>query len=113
MPTNGEMYDAAIELQQKGNLAEAVGKLQELVAQDDSYALAHAALSVFYLKMSRNDEAVEQAQKVCTLEPDDPFSYIALSLVCQKAGRLPEAEEAMVQARRAQYSEARSSRPEA
>ena len=83
----------------------------ELVAQEETYALAHAALSVFYLKMERLDEAVEHAQRVCELEPDDPFSYIALSLVCQKAGRLPDAEQALVRARQVQYMAARESRP--
>ena len=112
MPTNVEMYDAAIELQQKGALEEAVGKLRELLAQDGNYALAHAALSVFCLKQNNPDEAVEHAQKVCQLEADDPFSFIALSLICQKAGRLAEAEQAMVQARQVQYMEARKSRPE-
>lgn len=112
MPTNVEMYDAAIELQQKGALEQAVGKLRELLAQDENYALAHAALSVFCLKQNKPDEAVEHAQKVCQLEADDPFSFIALSLICQKAGRLPEAEQAMVQARQVQYMEARKSRPD-
>lgn len=112
MPTNVEMYDAAIELQQKGSLDEAVGKLRELVAQDGTYALAHAALSVFCLRQDKLEEAVEHAQKVCQLEADDPFSFIALSLVCQKAGRTAEAEQAMMQARQVQYMEARKSRPE-
>ncbi len=112
MPTNVEMYDSAIELQQKGCVEEAVGKLLELVAQDDNFALAHAALSVFCLKLERNDEAVAHARRVCELEADDPFSYIALSLVCQKAGQLAEAEQAMGQARQVQYMDARKSRPE-
>lgn len=110
MPTNVEMYDAAIELQQQGRIEEAVGKLQELVAHDANYALVHAALSVFCLKLDRKDEAVEHAQKVCELEAQDPFSFIALSLVCQKVGRLPEAEQAMMQARQVQYADARESR---
>jgi Flp pilus assembly protein TadD len=111
MPTNVEMYDAAIEFEQKGALEVAVGKLREWLALDESYALAHAALSVFCLKQNNPDEAVDHAQKVCQLESDDPFSFIALSLICQKAGRIPEAEQAMVQARQVQYMEARKSRP--
>ena len=42
MATTEAMYDEAIELQQQGQLEEAVGKLQELVEQDPGYALAHA-----------------------------------------------------------------------
>jgi hypothetical protein len=36
------------------------------------------------------------------LEPDDSFSYVALSLICQKAGMIAEAEMASMEARRRQ-----------
>ncbi|MGA2069269.1 MAG: tetratricopeptide repeat protein [Thermoguttaceae bacterium] len=98
MLTVDKLYDEAIALQQAGNLEEAVGKLEALAADHPDYALAHAALGVFYGKLGRHDEAVERARKVCQLEPDDPFSYMAMSLVCQRAGRIPEAEQAMNEA---------------
>ena len=104
MPTKEEMYDEAIELQQGGNLKEAVDKLHALLEQEPDYALAHSALSVFYDKLERPDEAVEHARKVCELEPEDPFSFMAMSLICQKVGRLQEAEEALMQARQAQVT---------
>jgi len=99
------MYDVAIELQQQGRLEEAVGKLHEILKQEETYALAHAALSVFYSRLQRHEEATAHARRVCELEPDDPFSFIALSLICQKAGRLEEAERAMLQARQTQYAQ--------
>ena len=95
MPTVDQRYDEAIDLQQAGRLEEAVGKLEGLVVDHPNYALAHAALGVFYGKLGRADEAVEHAQRVCELEPDDPFSFMAMSLICQRAGRIPEAEQAM------------------
>jgi len=104
MPTNEALYDEAIEIQQRGDLEGAIGKLQELLKQDATYALAHAALSVFYGRLERHDEAIAHADKVCELEPQDPFSFVAKSLVCQKAGRIPEAERAMMEARRAQVA---------
>ncbi|HUT93270.1 MAG TPA: scaffolding protein [Thermoguttaceae bacterium] len=104
MPTKEEMYDEAIAIQQKGSLEEAVVKLQELLDVHPDYALAHAALSVFYSKLEKYDEAVEHGQKVCDLEPEDPFSFVAMSLICQKGGRLREAEEALMQARMAQVA---------
>lgn len=102
MPTKESLYDEAVKIYEQGDLEGAVGKLQELLKQDDAYALAHAALSVFYSKLDKQDEAIAHADKVCELEPKDPFSFIAKSLVCQKAGRIPEAERAMMEARRAQ-----------
>lgn len=102
MATNVEMYDEALQLEQAGQLESAIAKLHELLQQDPQYALAHAALSVFYGKLGQYEEAVEHGRKVCALEPQEPFSYIALSLICQKAGRLAEAEQAMFEAHQAQ-----------
>jgi len=104
MPTVDQLYDEAISLQQAGSLEEAVGKLESLVVAHPDYALAHAALSVFYGKQGRQDEAVEHAQRVCELDPDDPFSFMAMSLICQRAGRNAEAEQAMGMAMEKQWS---------
>lgn len=104
MPTKEAMYDEAIAIQQQGNLEEAVGKLHELLEAHPDYPLAHAALSVFYSKLEKHDEALEHGQKVCELEPEDPFSFVAMSLICQKAGRLREAEQALMEARMAQVA---------
>ncbi|MGQ9575996.1 MAG: tetratricopeptide repeat protein [Thermoguttaceae bacterium] len=104
MPTSDTLYDEAIELQQRGQIEAAVGKLQQLVQQDPGFALAYSALSVFASQQNRHDEAIQYAQKVCQLEPDDPFSFTALSLVCQKAGRMIEAEQALMLAAQAQIA---------
>jgi tetratricopeptide (TPR) repeat protein len=104
MPTSVERYDEAIALQQAGKTEEAIEKLQSLVGDDPEYALAHAALSVFFSRLERHDKAIEHATKVCELEGDDPFSFVALSLLCQKAGRIPEAERALMTARQAQVA---------
>ena len=80
------------------------GKLEALVVDHPDYALAHAALGVFYGKLGRQDEAVEHAQRVCELEPDDPFSFMALSMICQKAGLRSEAEKALGEAMDKQWA---------
>ena len=104
MPSIDQQYDAAIELQQQGKLEEAIGKLEELLGENPGYALAHSALGKFHSDMERHEEAVRHAQKVCELEPDDPFSFTALSIVCQKARRMAEAEEAMARAVQLQFA---------
>ena len=108
MASIDQRYDEAIALQQEGKLEEAVAALQQIVADASDFALAHAALSVFYGRLNRHDDAVVHACKVCELEPDDPFSYMSKSLVCQRAGRLGEAEEAMSQAIERQWAARRS-----
>jgi predicted Zn-dependent protease len=108
MSSEVERYDEAIQLQENGQLDQAVAKLEQLVADHPDYALAHAALSVFYQKLDRSDEAVEHAGKVCDLEPEDPFSFVAMSTICQKAGRIAEAEQALARAHQAQMASHRA-----
>ena len=77
MPTNEALYDEAIELQQRGDVTAAVGKLDELLKQDATYALAHAALSVFYSKLDDYEKAIEHANKVCEMEPEGCLEHEA------------------------------------
>jgi Flp pilus assembly protein TadD len=102
MSTNDELYDQADALREAGNLAEAVAKFEEILRNDDKYALAHSALAVVLTKLGQHEEAVKHAQRVCELEPNDPFSFSALSVTCQRAGKILEAEEAMARARMVQ-----------
>ena len=61
--------------------------------------LAHSALAVVFTRLKRHAEAIEHAQKVCQLEPNDPFSFTAMSVTYQRAGMIPQAEDAMAKAR--------------
>lgn len=98
MPTNEELYDKAEQLKSEGKLDEAAATLEELLQQDASYTLAHSALAVLYGRINRHDDAVRHGLKVCELEPNDPFSFTAMSVTFQRAGKIPEAEEAMARA---------------
>jgi Flp pilus assembly protein TadD len=104
MASSEERYDQAIALQQAGQMDEAITALQALVTDDPDYALAHSALAVFHSRLEQHELAIEHARKACELESDDPFSYVALSLLCQKAGQIPEAERALMMARQAQVA---------
>ena len=80
-----QLYDEADKLKQAGDLEAAAAKLQEALGQDESYALAHSALAVVLQRMGKHDEAIKHAQKVCELEPNDPFSFTAMSVTYQRA----------------------------
>jgi len=103
LATKEERYDQAIARQQGGDLEGAISDLESLARDFPDYALAYAALAVFYSRLGRHEEAIQAAERVCELEPEDPFSFVALSLICQKAGQLARAEMALMEARRAQF----------
>ncbi|HUY35284.1 MAG TPA: scaffolding protein [Pirellulales bacterium] len=98
MASNEELYDEADHLKEQGDLEGAVAKLRELVGQDPKYALGHSALARYYTRMRRHDEAIRHALLVCQLEPNDAFSFTALSVTYQQAGRIQEAEDAKARA---------------
>ena len=99
MPTNEELYDEATRLKDQGDNESAIAKLNELLSQDEKYALAHSALAVLYTRVKQHDQAIKHAQRVCELEPNEPFSFTAMSVTYQRAGKIPEAEDAMARAR--------------
>jgi Flp pilus assembly protein TadD len=98
MPTPDELYDQAADLRDAGDKAGAAAKLEEAVALDPNFTLGHGMLAKLYADLARAEEAVAHARKVVELEPRDPFSYTALSVICQRCGLIPEAEEAKYRA---------------
>ncbi|MEM8866486.1 MAG: tetratricopeptide repeat protein [Planctomycetota bacterium] len=85
MPTKTELYDEADKLKDAGDLDGAVAKLQEALDQDADYALAHSALAVVEQRRGNHEQAIEHAKKVTELEPNDAFSFTALSVTYQRA----------------------------
>ena len=59
---------------------------------------AHGMLAKLYADLASAEKAIEHARKVVELEPDDAFSYTALSVIYQRCGRIPEAEHAKAMA---------------
>ena len=94
MPTPNELYDQAADLRDSGDKETAVAKLEEAVAIDPKFAIGHGMLAKLYADLAKADQAIEHALKVAELEPDDAFSFTALSVIYQRCGRIPEAEHA-------------------
>ena len=94
MPTPNELYDEAVDLKEGGNREEAIAKLDEAIALDPKFVIAHGMLAKLYVDMAESDKAIAHAKKVVELEPDDTFSYTALSVIYQRCGKIPEAEHA-------------------
>jgi Flp pilus assembly protein TadD len=94
-----ERYEAAERLKAAGDLEAAVAALEAVVADHPDFALAHSALAAWCTRLERHADAVRHARRVCELEPNDPFSFTALSVACQRGGWIPEAEEALARSR--------------
>lgn len=99
MATREELYDSAQRTKDSGKLAEAVAELEAVVGDHPDFALAYSALAAWCTRLERHDQAIAYARKVCELEPHDPFSFTALSVACVRAGRIPEAEDALARSR--------------
>lgn len=97
--TREERYAAAEKLKDDGDLAGAVLALEAVVADEPDFALAHSALGAWCTRLERHEEAVRHARRACELEPQDPFSYTALSVACMRAGLIAEAEDALARSR--------------
>ena len=85
MTTINQLYDEAEVLKDNGQLDAAIEKLNEVLDADESHALAHSALAVLYGKVDQHDKAVEHAVRTSELEPNDSFSWTALSVIYQRA----------------------------
>jgi Flp pilus assembly protein TadD len=98
LPTPDQLYEDAVALRDQGDKEAAVAKLQEAVALDPAFTIGHGMLAKLCADLARADEAIAHARRVVELEPNDTFSYTALSVIYQRCGRIPEAEEAKARA---------------
>ncbi len=94
MPTANELYDLAVDLRDRGDKPGAVSRLEEAIQLDPDFVIGHGMLAKLYADLAEADKAILHAKKVVELEPDDSFSYTALSVIYQRCGRIPEAEHA-------------------
>jgi Flp pilus assembly protein TadD len=99
MTSPDDRYAAAESLKNEGKIAEAVASLEGLVADEPGFTLAHSALAAWCTRLERHEEAIGHARRACELEPNDPFSYTALSVACMRGGRIAEAEDALARSR--------------
>ena len=79
------LYDQADKLKDEGKLDESAAKLKEALVADPNYALAHSAMAVVLQKLGKHEDAINHARRACELEPNDPFSFTALSVTYQRA----------------------------
>ncbi len=89
------LYDQACQIRNDGDLEGAVDALLKIVSDHPDHLQSHLALGVHLQKLGRFEDALRHARKVTELAPQDPFSWVQLSVISQRCGRIMEAEDAM------------------
>lgn len=85
-------YYHALDLYAEGRHKEAVAAYQQSIATDPTFTEAMHGLSRAYQDMNLLDEAIEVANRIALLDPDDVLAHTSLSILYQKKGMVPEAE---------------------
>src|SRR5205085_616455 len=75
-----------------GDLAEAIEHFRKATELDVSHFDAWHSLGMAYMKSERYKEAIEAGKKAVTLNPNDQFARVSLSMYFQRNGQIPEAE---------------------
>lgn len=90
--TAEDHYYAALDLMGDGHTEAAVGELHKSIAADPTFADSLHALTRALEDLSRYDDAIEIAKRLCEIDPDDVLPHTRLSILYQKKGMIPEAE---------------------
>lgn len=110
--TPDQMYDAAQKLKEDGNIEGATEALLKILEVDNDHLHTNMALGVYMQKLGRIEESIKYAVRVTEIQPEDPFSFTQLSVIYQRCGKIPEAEDAMAKAHVLQGRPASTGQPE-
>jgi tetratricopeptide (TPR) repeat protein len=94
-----DQYYAALDLMAEGQLEQAVALYRKALQSDPTFTEAMHGLARALQDLQRYDEAIEVAQKIAELDPDDVLAHTSLSVLYQKKGMIPEAEAEGAKAR--------------
>jgi tetratricopeptide (TPR) repeat protein len=93
-----EIYKEGFSRFVKGELEEAIARYRAAIEADEGLAIAWNGLSMALAKQGHLDAAIEAAERLVALEPDDPLSHTNLSRILMQQGKIPEAEDARARA---------------
>jgi Flp pilus assembly protein TadD len=94
-----DRYYVALDLMADGKLEEAVTVYRESLTADPKFTEAMHGLARALQDLQRYDEAIEVAQQITELDPDDVLAHTSLSVLFMKKGMIPEAEAEGAKAR--------------
>jgi tetratricopeptide (TPR) repeat protein len=92
-------YYAALDHVAEGHDELAVAEYQKSQAADPTFTDALHGLSRALQNLNRLDEAIAVSNQISAIDPDDVLAHTSLSILYQKKGMVPEAEEEANKAR--------------
>ena len=92
-------YYAALDLFADGRHEDAVAEYEKSIAADPTFIDALHGLARAYQDMERYDDAISTAKRIAEIDKDDILAHTSLSILYQKKGMVPEAEEEANKAR--------------
>jgi hypothetical protein len=92
-------YYAALDLMAEGHLEQAVEAYRQSLAADPTFTEPMHGLVRALQDLQRYDEAIEVAQRIAKIDPDDVLAHTSLSVLYQKKGMIAEAEAEGAKAR--------------
>ncbi|MBZ5573865.1 MAG: tetratricopeptide repeat protein [Acidobacteriia bacterium] len=86
-------YYAALDLVSDGDHERALAEYEKSLAADPAFTEAMHGMARALQDLNRLDEAITIAKRIAELDPDDVLAHTSLSVLYQKKGMIPEAEE--------------------
>jgi tetratricopeptide (TPR) repeat protein len=86
-------YYSALDLYAEGRAEDAIEHYKKALSLDAAFTDAMHGLARAYQDLDRLDEAIEVAKQLSALDPNDILAHTSLSILYQKKGMVPEAEE--------------------
>ena len=86
-------YYAALDHVAGGHDELAIDEYKKSLAADPTFTDALHGLSRALQNLNRLDEAIEVSKQISALDPDDVLAHTSLSILYQKKGMIPKAEE--------------------
>ena len=86
-------YYAALDSVVEGNHEAAVIEYSKSLSADPTFTEAMHGMARALQDLGRLDEAIVVAKRISVIDPDDVLAHTSLSVLYQKKGMIPEAEE--------------------
>jgi len=85
-------YYAALDLVSEGEQERALAEYEQSLAADPNFTEAMHGMARLLQDLDRLDEAINLANRIAEIDPDDVLAHTSLSVLYQKKGMIPEAE---------------------